>query len=284
MKRSLVTVVVVNWNTAPELERCLTSLKRHVKKTPLQIVVVDNDSKDGSRDWLARQKGIEVILNVGNRGFAPAVNQGLAIARGKYTLLLNSDVTFREDAVTPLVRFLDRHPQAGAAGSATFYPDGTLQRHIRPFPTLRMAFDSLTGLDRISPRLFPSAETVMHATDHHGTRSCDQVAASFLMIPTALFRKVGGMDENQFILYNDVDLCGKLWDRGRGVWYVAESRVYHEGSVSTRRAGPLLRARMYYDILRYFTKRNGLAAVLLLVPVLALRWAVVVARSFLPAR
>jgi len=277
MRRPLVSVVIVNWNTAPELARCLTSLRRHVRRTSFEVIVVDNDSRDGSREWLARQKGLEVVLNPGNRGFAPAVNQGLARARGKFTLLLNSDVTFREDALTPLVRFMGRHPRAGAAGAATFYPDGRLQRHIRPFPTLRMAFDSLAGLDRLSPRLFPSAETFMHQADHSRTRSCDQVAASYLILPTELFRKVGGMDERQFILYNDVDLCERLWKHGRGVWYVAGARVFHEGCVSTRRTGPLLRFRMYLDILRFFTKRRGAAAVLLLSPVLAIRWAVFVA-------
>lgn len=284
MKRPLVSVIVVNWNTKEDLRACLVSLRRHVSRVPLQVIVVDNASEDGSREWLEGQRGLEIVLNPGNRGFAPAVNQGLALARGKYTLLLNSDVTFREDAVAPLACFLARHPSAGAAASAFFYPDGRPQPHVRPFPTLRMAFDSLSGLDRLSPRLFPSAETWMHAFDGGRTQTCPQVGATFMMLPTALFRGMGGMDERQFILYNDVDLCERLWAKGRPVWYVSGVRVFHGGCRSTRRAGPGLRLRMYADILRYFRKRSGWVAVPVLAPILFLRWLGVVAQDLLPRR
>ena len=148
-----LTVVVPSYNTRDLMEQTLRTVLEASAGLEVEVIVVDNASSDGSAEMVERKfPGIELIRNDRNLGFAAANNIAFRRARGRYVLLLNSDTIVRPDTLRGLVRFLDDHPEAAAAGCKILNPDGTLQLESRrSFPTPMAAFYKLSGLSRLFP-------------------------------------------------------------------------------------------------------------------------------------
>src|SRR5690606_1303613 len=132
-----VSVVIVNYNVREFLEQALESVARASAGLTVETFVVDNDSADGSVAMVReRFPDVRVIANEENVGFARANNQAIREARGRYLLILNPDTLLQEDTLQALVGFMDRHPEAGAAGCRILNPDGTFAPESRrSFPT-----------------------------------------------------------------------------------------------------------------------------------------------------
>ena len=112
-----VSIIIINWNTKKLLSDCLRSVYENAGDVDYEVIVVDNASTDGSVEMVKRDfPQVILIENVANRGFAAANNQGMAVAKGRYVLLLNSDTLVLDDAIVSTVRFADRHPRAGVTG------------------------------------------------------------------------------------------------------------------------------------------------------------------------
>src|SRR5690606_7521656 len=123
----LASVVVPLWNGLEHIEECLSSLLQQTY-TPLEIIVVDNGSTDGSAEVVERHfETVRLLRNEQNLGFSAACNRGLEAARGEILLLLNQDTIVEPDWVEALARGLDTTPDTGIVGSKAFYPDGTIQ-------------------------------------------------------------------------------------------------------------------------------------------------------------
>src|SRR5690606_38053907 len=128
------------------LERCLTSLG---SPTPLSLetIVVDNGSTDGSPEMVEQAfPRVRLLRNASNTGFAFPYNQGIALSRGRYLLLLNSDTIVLEGALERLVDFMEHHPRVGAAGPLLRYPDGRLQPSCFSFHSPWRVFCDMSGL------------------------------------------------------------------------------------------------------------------------------------------
>jgi len=148
-----LSIVIVNWNVRDLLRRCLHSILADSHTCPLEIIVVDNGSSDGSVEMVqAEFPDIHLIANAENRGFPAANNQGLAVAQGRYALLLNPDTEVVGDALATLVAFADAHPDVGMVGPQLLYPDGSIQSSRRRFPTLATGFFESTWLEKYAPR------------------------------------------------------------------------------------------------------------------------------------
>ena len=144
-----LTIVIVSWNVQALLRRCLSSIldaDGSAKDSPppisnlqlcTEVVVVDNASGDGSADMVrAEFPDVHLIVNDDNRGFTVASNQGLALGRGRYLLLLNPDTEVVGDALGTMVEYMNAHPEVGALGPQLRFPDGDLQSSRRRFPSL----------------------------------------------------------------------------------------------------------------------------------------------------
>ena len=130
-----VSIIIVNWNTRDLLRDCLQSIYRHAGAETFEIIVTDNHSADGSADMVAAEfPGVRLIRNDDNLGFAAANNQGIAIARGRYVLLLNSDTVVLEGTIARSLAFADAHPRAAVVGCRTIFADGVLQVELLPVP------------------------------------------------------------------------------------------------------------------------------------------------------
>ena len=123
-----VSIVIVNWKVKDLVRQCLNSICGTMQDCPFEIIVVDNNSGDGSCEMIRREfPDVRLISNAENLGFARANNQGIGISRGRYILLLNPDTIVIEKCIPEMAALLDRNRKIGAVGPKIRYPDGTIQ-------------------------------------------------------------------------------------------------------------------------------------------------------------
>jgi glycosyltransferase involved in cell wall biosynthesis len=190
---------------------------------------VDNASTDGTGEWLAglAEPKIRALCNQENIGFARACNQGAAASRGRYVLFLNNDTEPFENWLAPLVETLETQPRAGAVGSKLLYPDGTVQHAgmvIKPFLP-----GELIRWDHLYRRCRPDATVV------NRTREFQAVTGAALLMPRDLFDAIGGFDEGYVNGWEDVDLCLRVRETGRRVFYEPRSVLLHHESMTPGR-------------------------------------------------
>jgi GT2 family glycosyltransferase len=219
-----LSIVIVNWNGAELLPGCLRSLDA----AGLEVVVIDNGSTDASLDLLETAfPRVRVVANPDNRGFAAASNQGLQLATSPNVLLLNNDTIPDPAALAELAVFLAEHPEAGVAGPSLTYPDGRRQTSCGPGPNLWTEILSKTLLHRVLPGLREKAP------EH--TCRVDWVTGAALCIRRELALQLGGLDEEMFMFYEDLDLCARVREAGKQVWFVATQPIVHLGGATRRR-------------------------------------------------
>jgi N-acetylglucosaminyl-diphospho-decaprenol L-rhamnosyltransferase len=204
-----VSVVIVSYNTREWLATCLGSLPAASKEHTYEVIVVDNASRDGSADVVAEEfPQARLVRNEENVGFGRAVNQGAALARGAYLLLLNPDGYLAAGALDALVRFASDNPQYVIVGGRTVTPSGELDpRSCWAAPTLWSLWCSATLLSTLrpgSPWFDPEAMGRFHR-DH--ARPVDIVTGCLLLVALPDWRKLGGFDERYFVYGEDADLC-----------------------------------------------------------------------------
>ena len=241
MTTPVLSVVVLSWNTQALTLACLRALFAEVPKHPREVLVVDNGSHDGSADAIAAAfPQVRLLRNPDNRLYAHGNNQGAAAAQGAFVCTLNSDTEVRAGALDRLVDWLLEHGDYGAAAPRLSDPDGSVQRACMRFPTLATAlcYDSFWG--RFWPGRAVVARYEMRDFDHLHGRDVEQPPGACCVLPTALWRQLGGFDEELSLFYNDVDLCRRLWRAGRRIRYVAEAEVMHHRGASTKNFARML--------------------------------------------
>jgi len=261
-----ISVIVVNYNTAHLLDPMFSAIEKGRGSLKLQIIVVDNASRDGSVEVLrSRHPTVELIENPVNVGFGRANNQVLPKLRGRYVLLLNTDAFVSSDTLPKTVGYMDAHPRCGVLGVKLVGRDGSLQPSCRYFPTPWNIFLVSTGL----ARFFPKTHLVDDLSwDHASERECDWVPGCYYLVRREVIDEVGLFDPRFFMYYEEVDHCRAVRKAGWSVIYYPFTQVIHTGGESALSAGPLTRSgRQISSIqieseLLYFRKHYGLAGVL----------------------
>jgi N-acetylglucosaminyl-diphospho-decaprenol L-rhamnosyltransferase len=259
-----ISIVIVSWNVREFLAQCLESLQTSFRNThsPLHydIWVVDNHSRDGSVEMiLDRFPDVRLIASEENLGFAGGNNQAIQSSDSRYVLLLNPDTQVLPGAIENLVAFMDKNPQAGAAGSLLLNPDGSLQTSCYPFPTLTREFWRLMHLDLIAPYgVYRMADW-----DQTSPRQTDIIQGASLVLRRETLTHVGLLDTNYFMYTEEVDLCYRISKGGWQLWWVPESRVIHYGGQSTAQVSSQMFLCLYQSKLHFFRKHYGRKAALL---------------------
>ncbi|MPY89684.1 MAG: glycosyltransferase [Luteitalea sp.] len=253
-----VSILIVSWNTRPQLERCLAFLDPHRH----EVIVVDNASTDGSADEAARvSPNVTVVRQARNLGFAGAVNAAAARAHGRFLMLLNPDVRAHPDSIDRLAELLDAHVDYAAIGGRLINEDGKAQVGftVRRFPTLAAWAVDLLLVDKLWPGNAISRRYLALDLDLSKAQDVDQPAAACLMVRHEAFAAVGGLDERFFpAWYEDVDFCRRLRDAGWRVGYTPDASFAHEGGVAMRALGLGAFSRAWYrNLLRYAKKHHG---------------------------
>jgi N-acetylglucosaminyl-diphospho-decaprenol L-rhamnosyltransferase len=255
----VLSVVVLSWNTKDLTLACLQALGAETPRHRREVIVVDNGSHDGSADAIAAAFPQVVLLrNADNRLYAAGNNQGAAVARGEFVCTLNSDTEVRPGALDTLVDFLRERPDYGAVAPMLVDPDGSVQRACQRFPTLASAlcFDSWWGT--WWPGSWVQARYLMRDFDHRTSRDVDQPPGAVFVMRTAEWRAFGGFDETLSLFYNDVDLCRRLWRRGRRIRYLVDAVVMHHRGASTKNFARML-VVWHKNRLAYYGKHYGAA-------------------------
>jgi N-acetylglucosaminyl-diphospho-decaprenol L-rhamnosyltransferase len=264
-ERPDVTVVIVSYNTAHLLDRLFATLEAARGSLRLQIIVIDNASRDDSVTVLrTRYPDIALIENSVNVGFGRANNQALPTARGRYVLLLNTDAFVSPDTLAKTVEYMDNNNQCGVLGVKLVGEDGALQPSCRYFPTPWNMFLSATGLFR----MFPGTRLVDDMSwDHASLRECDWVPGCYYLVRAEVIERVGLFDPRYFLYYEEVDHCRTVRQAGWTVVYYPFTQVIHVGgesagsetSLNADRQIPVLRIE---SELLYLRKHYGALGVL----------------------
>ena len=229
-----VSVVVVSFNTHELLRECLRTVYAQ-SGIALEVIVVDNASRDGSLEMVQSQfPSVRTIASDRNLGFAAANNAGFAIASGRYVVLLNSDAFLRPGTLARAVALMEAHPNAGLAGGLLVGRDGALQPSARLFPSLLNEILCFTGLSSKFPRSRFFGRTDRTWADPTQAAVTDWVPGAFSIIRRETLEKVGYFDEQFFLYYEEVDLCRRIKAIGYEIAYWPELVVTHIGGESSK--------------------------------------------------
>lgn len=250
-----MSIVILTWNSCALLAACLEALPAATAPVPTEVIVVDNGSRDGTAELLARREDVVTIANAGNRGVAPARNQGIRRARGELVALLDVDTVPSAGSFATLVARMRAAPRVGLVGPKLVAADGTLQYSCRRFPTL--VDKVLRRLPaRLGGRVMDDVE--LRGWDHAGIREVDYVIGACQLIRRTALDEVGLLDERIFYGPEDVDLCLRMYRAGWRVEYVPEAVVMHLERRVTRKLWSTLTARHVYGLGYFFWKHGYL--------------------------
>lgn len=258
----VLSIIIVSWNTREYLAGCLHSIEKNAPEFPLEVIVVDSASGDGTPDMLRSEfPAVRAALQPENVGFVGGNNIGFALARGQFLLMLNPDTEVHGDALGILVRYLEANPTVGIAGPRTLNSDGSVQSTRRHFPTLLTGIFESTWLQPFAPRGVLDRYYAAELTDDD-TGPVDWVQGSALLFRRAVYEQIGGLDSS-FVMYSEeTDFCKRARDAGWSVAYVGAATVTHHGGKSTSQASTPTQIHFQQSKLRYFRKHLGWPAAL----------------------
>jgi GT2 family glycosyltransferase len=225
---SQVDVVVVSYNSAGSLRRCLEPLLGTAGVRP---IVVDNASSDASRAVLA-ELGAETVALDSNGGFAHGCNAGWRRGDAQFVLFLNPDARIEPPALAALAAVLERDPRAAAAGPRIHEQDGSLALSQRRFPRLRSSFAQALFLHRLLPGVPWADDMVRDSADYERPGEPDWISGACMLVRRTALERIGGFDERFFLYREDIDLCKRLRALGHTIRYEPAALVEHEGGAS----------------------------------------------------
>ena len=228
-----VAIVILSWNGSQMLRSFLPSVLKYTEEEAA-VYVADNGSEDNTLEVLATSfPSVKVIPLDKNYGFAEGYNRALQEVKADYVVLLNSDVEVKDRWLTPLVAFMDAHPEVAAC-----QPKIKSWREPKNFEYAGAAggFVDCYGYPFCRGRIFNSVE------EDHGQYDTPMkvfwATGACLFIRLQDYREAGGLDARFFAHMEEIDLCWRLNARGREVWCIPESTVYHVGAATLKRENP----------------------------------------------
>jgi GT2 family glycosyltransferase len=221
-----LTIIIVNWNGGDLILRCLESIRATHNPFKVKVIVVDNDSRDGSRE--AAQKAFPEyhIVNSGsNLGFGRANNFARNLVDTPLVLILNPDTELLEDTLRICVAYLTSHPEVGALGCQMLYPDGQVQAQgLQWFPTPWTIF-----LEHVFVTRNPS-KTIrrwLPTIDPNKSGHIEKLYGGCVFATKDVLDRAGWFDDRYFMYAEDVDLSRTIRDMGLKLYYCAEARIIH---------------------------------------------------------
>lgn len=256
MPTTELSIIIVSWNVKKLLAKCLESIFKNQGNLDLEIIVVDNASKDKTVEMIKQEfSRIKLIANNKNLGFAKANNQGIKQSQGEFILILNPDTEIIGNGLEKMLEFMKQNQKAGIAGCQHLNPDKTIQPSVRRFPTLVPILLILTKIAKILPNLPSLKKYLAKDFNYKQQRQVDQTAGSFLMIRRQVIEKIGLFDEKFFTWFEEVDLCKRAKNAGWEIWYTPVAEIIHHGGASFKQQLTLKNQRIFFQSAwRYFNK------------------------------
>ncbi len=265
-EKPVVSIIIVSWNVCNLLKKCIESIAQF-SGIPCEIIIVDNASTDGTADYVKKIPQVsfgnnisfKAICNNKNKGFATANNQGITQSSGDYILLLNPDTELTQNTLAQMVGFFKSHGDACIAGCAHKNPDNTIQPSVRANPTLSSQLLILLKIHKIFPHLPPLKKYFKKDFDYLNTQEVQQVAGSFFMFNRKTLEKIGLLDENFFIWFEEVDYCKRAQDADIKIYYVSYAQIIHHQAQSFGLLYSFTKQKMFNTSLIYYFKKHSSA-------------------------
>lgn len=252
-----LSVVIVNYNVCYFLEQCLKSTQVALRGVDSEILVVDNNSVDGSVEMVKEKfPDVTLIESEINLGFSKGNNLAIRQAKGEYVLLLNPDTFVEEDTLKKSCEFMDKHPDAGGLG--IYMVDGGgefLPESKRGLPTPKVAFYKISGLSRLFPKSEKFGKYHLGYLDKNKTHQIEVLSGAFMMMRMETLDKVGLLDEDYFMYGEDIDLSYRITKGGYKNYYYPEAKIIHYKGESTKRTS-VNYVFVFYNAMIIFAKKH----------------------------
>jgi hypothetical protein len=227
MKKSLtnsqnpeVSIVIASYNTREVTLKCLRAIASDASLPVTEIIVIDNASKDGPAEAIKNEfPKVIFIQNTTNRGLAAADNQGLEKAKGKYLVLLNSDAFVQMGSIRKLANFLTENKDTGVVVPRLLNQDGSVQPSCFPEIGVISTFKAYwLGQRNLVEKYYPRSNS---------PSAIKAAVSATMMIRRNLIIELGGMDEQFFLYFDDLDLCRRVRQKGKKIFYLPSASVTH---------------------------------------------------------
>jgi GT2 family glycosyltransferase len=266
-----ISIVIVSYNTCRILDECIASIRRETVCAH-EVIVVDNASADESCRMLRENyPDVTLIENSENAGFARANNQGFAQARGKYFFMLNSDTVILDGAIDKLFEFMESNPDVGICGPRNIGRDGKMQFNCDHFPGFWSTLWLYSNFINRFPNVKMFKRSRMRYWDYSEIKDVEMMTGCSLLIKSDMYKRLGGLDNNYFMYFEETDLCYRVVQNGYRIVFVPYASIIHYGGESsqsqTKQSVIGKNVSAYYSNSQYYFYRKNYG----LLPVLAIR-------------
>jgi len=235
-----------------------------------EVVVVDNNSSDGSIDYFknlqSQFNNFSVTASSQNNGFAKASNIGAGSASGEFLLFLNPDTEFIETGMQKVLDFFNsknKVEKIGIVGAKLLNFDNSIQYSCRSFPTLARQFYESYFLHRIFSRSKIFGSYFLSDWNHESIRKVDWLSGAFMLIKKEVFERIGGFDEGFFMYSEDADICLRLSRAGFKNYYFNQYSIRHDDGAIASSNKALRNSQIWRSRRLYFLKNYSLTHALL---------------------
>ncbi len=265
MDSAKLSVIIVNYNVTDEIIACVNSIKNTIKDISYEIIVVDNNSAEKkAKELPVIFNDIKVIFLNDNIGYGPANNEGAGASNGEYILILNPDMIFCEDCISPLIKHLEVNPGTGACTPMLVYEDGKFQYSFGFRRSLTVELlDAFYVFNNIYEKI--TLKTIKRYISKRVPFKTGWISGAFMLMRSADFKSVSGFSPEYKLNYEDMDICLKLQKAGFNIIYFPEYRCIHHESISQRKSlynyiyyrykGRLIFSKKNYGLFSYFLIR-----------------------------
>jgi GT2 family glycosyltransferase len=255
-----LSIIIINWNSANFLRRCLASVYANAEDLTFEVFVVDNASFDGCEEMLTKEfPDAKFIQSTENIGFARANNLAFKHSCGRNVLFLNPDTEIVGPAIQAMLSFLDSTAEAGIVGCKLLNSDLSIQTScIQPFPSILNQVLDTKYLSPMFPRASLSGRRPLHENDDRPA-VVEVISGACLMIRRNVFGKVGLFTPDYFMYAEDCDLCYKAKQAGWKAYYLGRTVVIHHGGRSSelKSESNFASVMMRQSLLRFMRERRG---------------------------
>ena len=250
-----LSITICSWNTEDDLRICLESLQAVRNEANFEVIVVENNSQDGSPDLVKNKFPWVTLFEMSqNVGFTGGQNYAIEHRRGRHVMMLNSDTIVHEGAIAKLMEYAEAHPEAGMIGPRLLNSDGSLQFSCRRFPNPVAALFRNTPIGRLFPKNRFTRDYLMQDWDHSKEREVDWVSGAALFAREDVIDKIGILDPDYFMFCEDVDWCWSCGRAGYKVMYLPDSVITHAIGRSTDKAPNRMIGRFHSSMYRFYKK------------------------------
>jgi GT2 family glycosyltransferase len=251
-----LSIIIVNYNVKYFLEHCLLSVIKACKNIDAEILVVDNNSTDGSKAYLETKfKNVRFFWNNNNLGFGKANNFALPFAKGEHILFLNPDTIVPEDCFTNCLAFFEKHIDCGALGVRMIDGAGNfLKESKRSLPTPAAGFFKMIGLAEMFPSSKLFAQYYAGHLPEKENNKVDVLAGAFMILSKKAIEFTKGFDDNFFMYGEDIDLSYRIQKAGLQNYYLGDTTIIHFKGESTQKKSENYIKHFYGAIKRFVDK------------------------------